>query len=134
VGFYLGFVALLSLVGVFNPGKGGLGLQVVAGVATVTLALLAIRFATGSCILATEGGVEVRAALRRSSYLWKQIRGFRSEQGTVGAASYRRTVLIIDFVDGSSVPFRALNCKAKGGWVDDAVASLNEQLLTLPHP
>ena len=58
-------------------------------------------------------------------------RGFRSEQGVVGAVAYRRKVLVIDFVDGRSVPYRALNCKPGGGWVDDAVASLNQQLSAL---
>ena len=131
MGFYLGLVAIVCLVGVFNPGGGGLGLQLLAGLGTLVFALLAFRFATGSCIVATEGGVHVRAALRRSTYRWNEIRGFRSEQGVVGAVAYRRKVLVIDFVDGRSVPYRALNCKPGGGWVDDAVASLNQQLSAL---
>jgi hypothetical protein len=128
MGGYMAVFAVVSLLGVISPGKGGVRLQIAAALGVVVAAALAIRFATGSCIVETDGGVQVRAALRSHTYRWGEIRGFRSEQGLVGAAAYRRKVLVLDMTDGRTLTFRALNCAPDGGWVDDAAVTFNRRL------
>ena len=125
-GGYFSFTGIVFVYWTFHPGKGGVGLQILAGLMAAATLAFAIRSLIGYSIKASPDGVRIRSAVRTRRYKWSEIRQFHSVQGQVGTMAYNRKILAIELTTGQQVRFVDLNDSPKGmGWVDDAARTLN---------
>ncbi len=122
-GFFL-FCTLGFIIQIFTPGKGGVGLQVFAGITAVTAAWLTARCFVAPTITADLNGVRIRTLVRTRKYSWPEVERFRVEVRMV--RQYRRKVLGVELRNGQTAWFSELNGSPKRvGWVDEAVDALN---------
>jgi hypothetical protein len=108
----------------FSPGKGGLGLTVLAAIQAAAAAAWAARCLVAPTVPAGHNGVRIRTWLRTRSYGWSEIDRFNVVIRL--AWSYNRKVLAITLKTGETRSFAELNSSPHWpGWVDDAAATLN---------
>jgi hypothetical protein len=129
-GCFFGFCTCMFIVQAFNPGKGGLGLIVLAGVTAAATAALTVRTLVAPTVTAGHNGVRIRTLQRTRHYDWAEIDRFNAV--TMPVRAYNRKVLTITLKSGGTRPFPQLNSGPKRpGWVDDAATALNQHLAEL---
>ena len=102
---------LLSLPTVFNPGKGGVGLQIFSVFLSLAIVAVTVRAARSATVLAYEDHVVARQLLRTRRWRWSEIERFEARTGVVGAMSYRRRVLWVILWAGDARRLTELNCR-----------------------
>lgn len=125
-GVFFLFITVIQIGESFNPGKGGLGLQVFTAIVAAACAWLTTRALVAPTITATPDGVLVRTLLKTRKYGWAEIERFEVHERAVGAMGYSRKVLALVLRNGEVNSFTALNSgPGPFGWVDEAALKLN---------
>jgi len=126
VGGFFGLCTAVFIAQGFDPGKGGVGLQVFAFFSALASASVTARALVAPSIVASPNGVLVRTVFRTRKYGWAEIERFQVRDGLVGRSPSLRRILGIVLSNGENVWFSELNARTKvSGWVDDAVLKLN---------
>jgi len=124
VAFYFTSATGVFVAQAFNPGKGGIGLTVLAAFTAAASAGLTTRTLFAPTITATYNGIRIRTLLRTRRYGWTEVERFQVVVKLVG--SYNRKVLAITLTNGDTKSFNQLNGSPRRfGWVDEAVLKLN---------
>jgi hypothetical protein len=124
VGVFFLFTTAIFTAQAFNPGKGGMGLTVLAAVTAAASAGLTTRTLFAPTITATQNGIRIRTLLRTRRCGWTEVDLFQVVVKLVG--SYNRKVLTIKLTNGDTRSFSQLNgSPRRSGWVDEAILKLN---------
>jgi hypothetical protein len=103
---------------------------VFAMVLEVALAALVVRAWRSATMIVSETEVVVRSLLTTRSWPRDKVRAFVASTRRVGMGGWRRRVLGIVFVDGSTRWLTEINSRPprEGAptWIDEAVSALNE--------
>jgi hypothetical protein len=110
----------------FDPGKGGLGLQVLSAISAAVTSWLTGRCLVAPSITATLDGVRVRTWLRTRKYSWAEIDHFQVRVVRLGLMAYRHKILGVVLKNGNSVWFSQVRDRPeRSRWADKAVVELN---------
>jgi hypothetical protein len=103
-----------------------LGALSVSIAASIVLTIILIRTLRSGTLIASHGGVLVRSLARTRRWAWSDIGSFEEVERRIGAASYRRHVLLIHLADGQTYLCTELN--ESSNRAPSAIASLAKRL------
>lgn len=126
-GVFFGFVALVEIPSVFDPGKGGIAGRIFAGLLVVAGAVFAIRGVRSATVIATDSGVIYRSLARTRFWPWDGIAQFEALDTRVGVMAWPRRVLFLRDSADQLHKCEELNARVSRipNPVDDVAAALN---------
>jgi hypothetical protein len=100
------------------------------GVLELALAVLAVRAWRSAVAIVDDEEVLVRTLLRTRRWSRSEVRRFVADTRAIGMGGWRRRVLGILFVDGTTRWLTEINSRppkdGRPAWIDEAVSALNE--------
>ena len=125
------FMALIESTFFFqHGGHDRVGSAAFSAVIELALCVVIVRTWRGSTVLTDHSGVVARSILRTRRWQWEQVREFVAATRPNGMMGYRRRMLGIALVDGTTHWCTDINCGPGRGdkttWIDGAVVRLND--------
>jgi hypothetical protein len=122
------FFALLELPTIFQPGKGGVGLQIFSALFVAVCTVVAVRGFRSATVIADTNGVTYRSLMRTRRWQWADINRFEVHDASVGIMRYNRRVLFMRDVQGDVRKLEQLNASPKRSPnpIDVAAEALND--------
>jgi hypothetical protein len=130
-GLTTGVFALFALI--LAPGLASDSAAVIAYVATmeILLAVLVVRAWRSATVVVDDQEVLVRSLLRTRRWPRSEVREFIVETRSVGMGGWRRRVLGVVFVDGTTRWLREINARppqrSTSSWLDEAASAVNRR-------
>lgn len=123
---FFAFFALIAASGLANESGAGL---VFPGVMAILIAVLILRAWRSATAIVDDREVVVRSLLRTCRWPRSEVRGFVAATRSVGMGGWRRRVLGIVFVNGTTRWLTEISSRPPKddarSWIDDAVCVLN---------
>ena len=124
---FSGMCAVFSVPGIFDPGKAGVGLQVLSAAFLGLLVYLTYRSATAGVRL-DGNNVTYRALVSIRRWPTRSVRRFEAREARVGLVGYHRQVVWIALRDGPEYKLEMLNFGPTDPRALETVAALNARL------
>jgi hypothetical protein len=131
---FFGFVAVIQVVQIFNPGKGGIGLSLFAAAGAAVSILLTVRGARAATVLTTDRGVEYRSLVRTRRRRWAELTAFEARDSYEGVMRYRRRMLFARDAEGHDRKLQEINARSsrRPNPIDEVALHLNARLGQAP--